>query len=183
MLSGIAPLFIFIHQPSEHQAFRSGLWFLCKCYWQCNRYQPRVCPDCIAGHIALIALLWPYRWWYCFDCSDRIALAVLLIVSIWFLCLEVFSAFSIIFTICSLNCERHKTEFTALINHILTSNHPSGSINGHETLDHLELCLDLLPFRHYLQALGCDVASPTLQPIFHYQRGIIPYNRESNGRS
>ena len=27
-----------------------------KCYWRCNRYHPRGCPDCIAGHIALIVL-------------------------------------------------------------------------------------------------------------------------------
>ena len=100
-----------------------------------------------------------------------------------YLCSEVFSTFGIILTICSSNCKRPKTEFIVLINHVLTFNHPSGSINRHELLDHLELCLDLLPFRHYLQVLGCEVALPTLQPVLHYQREIIPYSRESNGRN
>ena len=125
MLSGIAPLFIFLHQPPKHQAFRSGLWSSRKCYWQCNH--PRVCSDRIADYIALVLSLWSlwslwlYRWSYRwshrfdhFDCSNRIAgrivdrialialfaltvsLVVLLIVSLWSLCSEVFSAFSII---------------------------------------------------------------------------------------
>ena len=74
-------------------------------------------------------------------------------------------------------------EFTALMNHALTSNYLSRSINGHETLDHLELRLDPLLFRHYLQALGCKVALPTLRLVFYYQKGIILYSRESNRKS
>ena len=108
-----------------------GLWPLRKCYWRYNRYHPRVCLDHIAGHIALIALLWPYRWSYCFDCIALIALIALtvsLVVSLWFSCSEVFSAFGIILTICSSNCERPKTEFTALMNHALTSDHPAKPI-------------------------------------------------------
>ena len=67
MPSGIAPLFIFLHQPSGHSAFCSGLWSLCKCDWRCNRYYPRVCPDCIASHIALIMSLVVSLWSYCCD--------------------------------------------------------------------------------------------------------------------
>ena len=118
-----------------------GLWPSRKCYWRCNRYHPRVCPDRIAGHIALIASLWPYRWLYRFDriaLIALIALTVSLVVSLiaslwslWFSCSEVFSAFGIILTICSSNCERPKTEFTALMNHALTFDHPAGPICIH----------------------------------------------------
>ena len=59
MLLEIALLFIFLYQPSEYQVFCSGLlWSLRKCYCQCNH--PRVCPDRIVDHIALIILLCPY---------------------------------------------------------------------------------------------------------------------------
>ena len=146
MLSGIALLFIFLHQLPEYQAFRSGLWSLRKCYWQYNH--PWVCLDCIADHIALIVSLWSYRWLHFFDrfnCSDRIAgpidncialialiaLTVSLVISLWFSCSEIFSAFGIILTICSSNCEWPKTEFTVLMNHALTSNHPPGLICVH----------------------------------------------------
>ena len=122
--------------------------------------------------VILLWLLWPYCWSYCFDC---IALIVFVLGSI--LC------FLYHFYNCSSNCERLKTEFTTLINHALICNHLFGSINGHEPLDHLELCLDPFSFRHYLQVLGCKVASPTLRLVFKYQSEIIPYNKESNKRS
>ena len=67
MLSKIAPLFIFLHQPPGYQAFCSGFWFLRKCYWQCNCYYPQVCPISIASHIALIVLLVVLLWLYCSD--------------------------------------------------------------------------------------------------------------------
>ena len=67
----------------------SGPWSLRNCYWQCNYYYLRGCPDCISSHIALIALtvslivlLWLYCWLHCFDCfdcSDRIAGRIALI--------------------------------------------------------------------------------------------------------
>ena len=52
-----------------------GLCALRKCYWQCNHYHPRGRPNCIAGHIALIALIVSLIvfvfgsvlcFWYCF---------------------------------------------------------------------------------------------------------------------
>ena len=52
----------------------SSLWPSHECYWRCN--QPRVCPNCIADYIALIANL----------IANRIALLVLLIALLWLYC-------------------------------------------------------------------------------------------------
>ena len=149
-----------------------GLWSLRKCYWQCNH--TRICPDCIADYIALIIDL----------IVERIARAVSLIASLWlYLCSKVFFAFGIIFINYFSSWKRHKTELSALMNYALTFHYSSGSINGNEVLDHLELCLDLFPFPHYLQALSCKVAPLILWLVFHYQRKIILYSKESNGRN
>ena len=143
MLSGIAPLFIFLHQPPEHQASArvSGL---------CLSATNDVTTPGFVLIVSLTISLWSYRS-NCFDCSDRIAgrivdrialialialtvsLVVSLIASLWFSCSEVFSAFGIIFINCSSNCKRSKTEFTALMNHALTFDHPVGPICIHWT--------------------------------------------------
>ena len=72
---------------------RLSAWVSGKYYWQYNHL--RICPNCIADHIALIALnvmlivlLWPYRliallWLYC---SGRIVDFIALIVSLWPYC-------------------------------------------------------------------------------------------------
>ena len=59
-----------------------GLYSLRKCYWRYNRYHLQGCRDCIAGHIALIALtisvivslwsLWPNRSGSIVDCIGLI---------------------------------------------------------------------------------------------------------------
>ena len=155
MLSRIALLFIFLHQPLEHQA---SLWSLRKCYWQCNCYHSRVCLDCIAGHIALIASLRPYRWFYRFDRSNRIALAISLIVSLWSLwlhwsgrivdriCAGKCSLLSVSFSLVySSKSKRFKTWFIALMNPYLHMIIHQDLFAYVRPLDHLELRLDLFP--------------------------------------
>ena len=77
----------------------SGLWPLCRCYWQCNRYHPRICPNRIASHIALIVSLIVSLWLYCSGLVN---------------CLHYLTSKS----------DRSKTQSSALMNHALTSWRP-----------------------------------------------------------
>ena len=78
-----------------------GLWPLRRCYQQCKRYYHRLCPDYIAGHIALIAL-------------TVLLICIALIVSV----LTIYFSMS----------KRSKTQLISPLNHALTSDHSPGSI-------------------------------------------------------
>ena len=151
-----------------------------KCYQELPRYLSLYINDITnttPGVILIVLLVislwlfWPYCWLYCFNC---IALAVLLIIPLWsYLCSKVFFVFKIIFINCFSNCKRPKTKFTALINHALTSNHLSGSINRHEPLDHLELTsrsspIPLLPASFRLRDSATNVTADIPLPKRDY---------------
>ena len=153
MLSEIAPLFIFIHQPPEHQvsARVPGL-----CLSATNNVNT-------PGFILIVSLvislwlLWPYHWLYRFDRSDRIALAVLLIVLLWSLwphrsgrivdrirvwkCSLLLVLFSLIAPQTASGPRRDSPPWWITHLYLIIQQDLSAYI---EPLDHLELRLDLL---------------------------------------
>ena len=118
MLSGIALLFIFLHQPHEHQAFLVGSRPLAGSRPLTSSRpltESRPHPLSSAAMLAVIVIVLD-RSRLCHDCSRRCCDRSRMSRS------RLFSTFG------SSKCERSKTGFTDLINHALTFDHSSRPI-------------------------------------------------------
>ena len=100
-----------------------------------------------------------------------IALTVLLVVSLWFLCSEVFSAFGIVFTICFSKSEQSMTQFTSLMNHIpglsIYSQSPSGPRRNslHSWITHPHLIIHQDPSAKPAELSRVTSRPPTLPQV------------------